>query len=91
VNVEELDKAKIIEILKIQQAKRKYVITPISILKNLGFPIIEHSFFIKNKSVLLNLKQILKELRQDGILIKRISKQDFLGTKEIGYDYMSEK
>jgi hypothetical protein len=91
VNVEELDKAKIIEILKIQQAKRKYVITPISILKNLGFPIIEHSFFIKNKSVLLNLKQILKELHQDGILIKRISKQDFLGTKEIGYDYMSEK
>lgn len=91
MNVEELDKAKIIEILKIQQAKRKYVITPISILKNLGFPIIEHSFFIKNKSVLLNLKQILKELRQDGILIKRISKQDFLGTKEIGYDYMSEK
>lgn len=90
MNLEELDKAQIIEILKIQQAKKKYVITPTSILKNLGFPIVKHSFIIKNKSVLLNLKQILKELDQDGILIKRISKQDFLGTKEIGYDYISE-
>ncbi len=91
MNLEELNKTKIIEILKIQQARRKYVITPMSILKNLGFPIVEHSFIIKNKSVLSNLKQILKELEQEGILEKRLSKQDFIGTKETGYNFILKK
>lgn len=91
MNLEKINKAKIIEVLKIQQAKRKSVVTPSNILKNLGFPIVSHSFIIDNKSVLFDLKQILKQLEEEGLLIKRESKQDFLGIKEIGYDYVPKK
>jgi len=91
VNIEELNKAKIIEVLKIHQAKRKFVVTPSNILKNLGFPIASHSFIIQNKSLLSSLKQILKELEKEGVLIKRKSKQDFFGIKEVGYDYIFEE
>jgi hypothetical protein len=53
----------------------------------MGFPIMDHGFFIQNKSSLLHLRTILKELEEEGILAKRKSKQDFFGIKEIGYDY----
>ncbi|MGE6394204.1 hypothetical protein [Chryseobacterium scophthalmum] len=57
----------------------------------MGFPIVSHSFIIQNKSLLSNLKQILKELEEEGVLTKRESQQDFLGIKEVGYDYIFEE
>ncbi|MFL9832524.1 hypothetical protein [Chryseobacterium terrae] len=90
MNLEELNKGTIIEFLKTQQAKRKFVITPSSILKNLGFPIVEHHFIIQYKSTRLELKQILVELHKEEFLIKRKSPQDFLGIKEVGYDFVFE-
>lgn len=77
MNLEGLNKATIIEFLKTQQAKRKFVITPNSILKNLGFPIVEHHFIIQNKSTISELKQILVELHKEGFLIKRKSHKTF--------------
>lgn len=83
----EIDKSKIIDFLKEKQSKRIFVVTPINILSNLGFPVSEHTFIIENKSTLLKLKKILKELENEKILTRRASKQDFKGIKETGYDY----
>lgn len=89
IQLEELDKIKILELLKLQMSKKKFVVTPISILKKCGFPVSEHHFLLENKAVILTLKYILKELSEDGILIQRESKQDFKGVKEIGYDFIT--
>lgn len=83
----EIDKSKIIDFLKEKQSKKMFVITPINILSNLGFPVSEHSFILENKPVLSKLKKILKELDNEKILLKREAKQDFKGIKEIDYDY----
>lgn len=85
MNLKELDKSKIIEFLKEKQ-EHNFVVTPINILKNFGFPVVKHQFILENKSTISYLKQILKELETEGILIKRKSKQDFKGIKEIAYD-----
>ncbi|WP_139785310.1 hypothetical protein [Chryseobacterium phocaeense] len=87
--MEELDKIKILEFLKLQMSKKKFVVTPISILKKCGFPVSKHHFLLENKAVILTLKYILKELSEDGFLIPRESKQDFKGVKEIGYDFIT--
>lgn len=87
MKLQDLDKSKIIELLKEKQAKKKFVVTPITILKDLGYPVSKNLFILENKVIIANLKQIFKELEKDGLLIKRESKQDFKGIKEIGYDY----
>jgi hypothetical protein len=89
MNIKELDKSKIIEILKEKQTKN-FVITPIKILKTLGFPVAEHQFIIENKLLISNLKLIFKELEKEGLLIERKSKQDFKGIKETAYDYITK-
>lgn len=83
----EIDKSKIIDFLKEKQSKKMFVVTPINILSNLGFPVSEHTFFFENKQILSKLKKILKELENEKILSRREAKQDFKGIKEIGYDY----
>ena len=90
VNLENIDKPKLLEFIETQSLKKKIVIPPISILKSFGFPVSEHNFLLENKSTISRLKQILLKLSKEGILIKRESKQDFKGTKEIGYDYISK-
>ncbi|SIQ91435.1 hypothetical protein SAMN05880574_13320 [Chryseobacterium sp. RU37D] len=40
MNLEDLNKVKIIEVLEMRQAKNPFVITPSSILKPLGFPLL---------------------------------------------------
>ncbi|MBT2620358.1 hypothetical protein [Chryseobacterium sp. ISL-6] len=90
VNLEELDQVKITEFLKLHTSKNKFVITPSSILKNMGFPVSEHKFMLENKSTILKLKKILAKLNKEGVLSQRKLKQDFKGIKEIGYDYVIE-
>lgn len=47
-----------------------------------------HSYL--KKSTISKLKRILSDLNKEGILIKRKTKQDFKGIKEIGYDYIDK-
>jgi len=91
VNLEELDKSKVFELIRLQTNRKKFVITPISILKNFGFPVAEHKFLLENKSTISKLKLILFELNEEGFLIERASKQDFKGIKDKGYDYVTKK
>ncbi|MDR2204992.1 MAG: hypothetical protein LBE36_02380 [Flavobacteriaceae bacterium] len=91
IDLQEIDKPKVIELLKLKQSKKKFVVTPIAILKNYDFPVSEHHFILDNKSAISKLKQILAELNEDGILTKRVRKQTYKGIKEIGYDYANAK
>ncbi|MGG7551800.1 hypothetical protein ACQ7CX_14370 [Chryseobacterium arthrosphaerae] len=90
ITLDEIDETKIIECLRNQSIKNNIVITPISILKSFGYPVSDHAFLLENKSTISKLKRILSDLNKEGVLIKRKTKQDFKGIKEIGYDYIDK-
>lgn len=83
--LEDISKSFVLALLS-QDKSKSFVITPISILKKIGFPVSDQNFILENKSVINKIKVLLKELEVEGILSKRLSKQDFKGIKETGYD-----
>ena len=70
----------------LKNSNKKIVITPINLMKLNGAPVPDQAWLLSQKPRIKVLKKLLGELEENGILIKRKSKQDFLGIKETGYD-----
>ena len=86
-SVNDITKALIEETLAvIRLNKNKTVITPLNLLGCNGAPIADNGCVLSQKRRRRKILLILKELEQDGVLIRRAAKQDFKGIKEVGYD-----
>ncbi|RSK41301.1 hypothetical protein [Mangrovimonas spongiae] len=86
VTLEEINETLILGIIKSISEKRKFVITPLNIMGESGFPIADQTEVLKNKAKRIKIKRILADLNTQGIIEKRVSKQDYLGMKETAYN-----
>ncbi len=73
-------------IIELKNSDKKIVITPINLMKLNGAPVSDQTWLLNQKPRIKKLKKLLIELKENGVLNERKSKQDFLGIKEIGYD-----
>ncbi len=73
-------------IIEIKNSDKKIVITPINLMKLNGAPVSDQTWLLSQKPRIKKLKKLLIELKENGLLNERKSKQDFLGIKEVGYD-----
>ncbi|WP_219007363.1 hypothetical protein [Aquimarina litoralis] len=73
-------------IAEIKISNKNIVITPINLMQLNGAPVSDQTWLLNQKPRVKKLKKLLVELKENGILIERESKQDFCGIKEIGYD-----
>ncbi|MFD2566897.1 hypothetical protein [Pseudotenacibaculum haliotis] len=71
---------------ELKTTNKKIVITPINLMKLNGAPVSDQSWLLNQKPRIKKLKKLLAELKENGILSERRSKQDFLGVKETGYN-----
>ncbi len=91
LKLEDITQEKILEIIQENISKNKeFVITPLNILKSEGFPIVDQTFILNNKIDIHKIKRLLVGLEKDGLLKRRISKQDFLGIKETAYNFVEK-
>ena len=88
LDFKKITETEVLEIIVENTKKRKFVITPLSILGLTGFPIAEQSKVLNNKDIIQKLKQILEDLETKKKLLRRKSKQGFKGIMEVGYDYV---
>lgn len=91
LTLEEIDETLILKIIKKVIEKREFVITPISLMGITGFPIREQKEVLGNKRKIRKIKKILTDLAEQGILQKRKSSQDYLGIREVGYNFIKFK
>ncbi len=91
LTIEQINEGVVLTIIERAIQKRTFVITPLSIMGATGFPIQDQKEVLNNKRKVAKIKDILIDLSQKGILARRKSKQDFLGLKEVGYNYMRFK
>ncbi len=73
-------------IIELKDSDKNIVITPINLMKLNGAPVSDQTWLLNQKPRIKKLKKLLVELKENGILTERKSKQDFLGIKEVGYD-----
>ena len=73
-------------IIELKNSNKKIVITPINLMKLNGAPVSDQTWLLNQKPRIKKLKELLIELKENGMLTERKSKQDFLGIKEVGYD-----
>ncbi|MFC4634510.1 hypothetical protein ACFO3O_11365 [Dokdonia ponticola] len=73
-------------IVELKNSDKKIVITPINLMKLNGAPVSDQTWLLNQKPRIKKLKKLLIELKENGLLNERKSKQDFLGMKEVGYD-----
>ncbi|SNR14718.1 hypothetical protein [Tenacibaculum jejuense] len=73
-------------IIELKNSDKKIVITPINLMKLNGAPVSDQTWLLNQKPRIKKLKKLLFELKENGLLKERKSKQDFLGIKEVGYD-----
>ncbi|MEL7425667.1 MAG: hypothetical protein AAFN81_21935 [Bacteroidota bacterium] len=85
--VNDITKALIEEMLAVIRLKKnKTVITPLNLLGCNGAPIADNEWVLSQKRRRRKILLILKELEQEGVLLRRSAKQDFKEIKEVGYD-----
>tara|TARA_R110001592_G_scaffold138699_1_gene358175 strand:+ start:479 stop:1000 length:522 start_codon:yes stop_codon:yes gene_type:complete len=73
-------------IIELKTSNKKIVITPINLMKLNGAPVSDQTWLLNQKPRIKKLKTLLVELKENGVLEERKSKQDFLGIKEVGYN-----
>ena len=73
-------------IIELKNSNKKIVVTPINLMKLNGAPVSDQTWLLNQKPRIKKLKKLLIELKENGLLNERKSKQDFLGIKEVGYD-----
>ncbi len=73
-------------IIELKNSDKKIVITPINLMRLNGAPVSDQTWLLNQKPRIKKLKKLLIELKENGMLNERKSKQDFLGIKEVGYD-----
>lgn len=73
-------------IIELKNSDKKIVVTPINLMKLNGAPVSDQTWLLNQKPRIKKLKKLLIELKENGLLNERKSKQDFLGIKEVGYD-----
>lgn len=73
-------------IIELKNSDKKIVITPINLMKLNGAPVSDQIWLLNQKPRIKTLKKLLTELKENGLLNERKSKQGFLGIKETGYD-----
>ena len=89
-NIEDIDSDLILKIIEKACQKKEFIVTPLKILGVTGFPTQEQKLVLSNKDKIKKIKEILVGLESQGILEKRKSKQDHLGIKEVGYNYLGK-
>jgi len=66
--------------------KKNIVITPINLMKLNGAPVRDNNWILNQKIRVKKIKTLLVKLEEKGIIEKKKLKEDFLGTKEVGYN-----
>ena len=75
-------------IIELKNSDKKIIITPINLMKLNGAPVSDQTWLLNQKPRIKKLKKLLIDLKENGLLNERKSRQDFLGIKEVGYDIM---
>ncbi|MCL6273294.1 hypothetical protein M3P19_04695 [Muricauda sp. 2012CJ35-5] len=86
IPLEEINEVLILKIIKSVTDNKELVITPLSVLGVTGFPIANQTEVLGNKPKIKKIKNILINLKNQGIIQQRKSKQDYKGIKETAYD-----